>query len=160
MGTFFCCGSWPLSNSGPEVKLSKKSLPGPRFSPRSGYALRITALSDLGGPMCETRFALAASQQPWTISPSPRPGRDVFSRLAAETLGAGHAACIAGPWHRPAEFGAVDPHAVQDDGEFATATRSLAQAFAFCNAHTPGFKSGPPCDPCQQHIGRFIEIAS
>src|SRR5271166_6948915 len=54
------------------------------------------ALGDSGGPLCEARFAHWTSQQPWTVSPSPRPGRDVFSRLAAETLVAGQPACSAG----------------------------------------------------------------
>ncbi len=58
---------WPrlFSNSGPDVKLSKKSLPGPRFSPRSGDALRIMALGDFGGPMCEARFALLGHRRAW-----------------------------------------------------------------------------------------------
>jgi hypothetical protein len=39
---------------------------------------------------------------------------------------------------------------VQDDGKFASdCDTGLAQAFAFCDAHAPGFESGPSGDPRQ-----------
>jgi hypothetical protein len=61
-----------LAQQAEEVKLFKKSLPGPLFSPRLGYALRMMALGDVGGPMCEARSALAGLAEPGTISPFQR----------------------------------------------------------------------------------------
>jgi hypothetical protein len=80
---------------------------------------------------------IQASQQPWTISPSPLAGRDVFSRLAAETLVAitppalQVLALTIGIQCRRSK--------VQDDGKFAgDCDTGLAEAFAFCDAHAPG----------------------
>jgi hypothetical protein len=87
---------WLFSNSGPKVKLSKKSLPGPRFSRRSGNALRIMALGDSGGPLCETRCAMGHRSSLGRSRHCHVPAGTSFSRLAAETLVSDQAACIAG----------------------------------------------------------------
>ena len=76
-----------FSNSGPGVKLSVNFPAEPTVLSAFGRwnALRMVAPGDFGRSMCEARFTLSSIARPRTISPSPRPGRDVFSRPSAGT---------------------------------------------------------------------------
>src|SRR6185437_14202084 len=60
-----------------------------------------------------------------------------------------------------AEVGAVDPHAVQDDGELpGQGHGSAPQAAAFGNRHRPAFETGEALHAREHGMGRFIECAA
>jgi hypothetical protein len=118
------------------------------------------ALGDSGGPMCETRFAhtgIAAAMNDIAVA-TCRQGY-LFPPCGGNLSRSRRLHCRSLHW--PAEFSAVDPHPVQDDGKFAgDCDTGLTEAFAFCDAHAPGFESRPSGNSRQQHIRRFKQIAS
>ena len=119
------------------------------------------ALGDSGGPMCETRFAhtgIAAAMNDLAIATS-RQGR-LFPPCGGNSC-RDHAACIASPCIDQRNSVPSIHIRLQDGGKFAgDCDTGLAEAFAFCDAHAPGFESRPSGNSRQQHIRRFKQIAS
>ena len=119
------------------------------------------ALSDSGVPMCETRIAdtgIAAANG--RSRHRHFPAGTSFPALRGNSC-RDHAACIAGPRIDQRNSVPSIHIQVQDDGKFAgDCDTGLAQAFAFCDAHAPGFESRSSGNSRQQHIRRFKQIAS
>src|SRR6201996_4765892 len=112
------------------------------------------ALGDAGGSMLKSRSAFRALAKNRTNSPSPssRQGRlfPPFGRIS------GFCSLGSNLLLRPIELGPVDPHAMQNDCEFARdRDLGLAEPVTLDELRPPGLHGGPFRDAGQQNPGCF-----
>src|SRR5258708_7773792 len=109
--------------------------------------------------MLQSRSAFRTHAKNLSNSPSPSSphGRlfppfcrvSVFSSLGSNLL------------LRPVELGSIDPHAMQNDREFARdGNFCLAEPVALGEPNSPSLHGGPPRDARQQNSGCFKQVTS
>ena len=112
------------------------SLRGSRCSSQSDL-VNDQPLQALVGRFGEPGFRTCfKAQQPYSASSRPRPRRDATVGVGAESLV--HQLAPSVP---PTELGIIQPHAVQNDGEFSGhGNHGTAVTASFGQLHTPDFQ--------------------
>src|SRR5262249_28057740 len=111
--------------------------------------------------LCEARFAFLSIAKPGAIAPTPASRQGRWVPLIGGSSVFLLCRLVGGLLCWPGEFGAIDPHPMQNDGKLSSdGNFGFAQPASFRKPDAPSLECRPLCYAGEQHIGCLIEVTS